>query len=253
MKTHFILALLVSLFTLTVSAQTYEDVVYLKNGSIIHGMIIEHVPNVSLTIKSSENLFVYKLDEIAKYTREEVKGGGKGYGFKPKGFVANYEVGFTDFPKGTDLPMFSVMLVNGYQFSPYAMLGLGIGADISKQNVYCVPVVADFRAYFSATRVAPFINLAFGYNAFLVHSPGGTMQIPHSIGYYPYVYYTTETTAASTTALHGMVFNPGMGARIAINKKIGITARVGYKMLDAVSDGNHALMHGVNFMAGVVF
>ncbi len=48
-------------------------VVYLKNGSIIHGIIIEQVPNVSIKIKSGPNVFFYKMEEIEKFTKEEVK------------------------------------------------------------------------------------------------------------------------------------------------------------------------------------
>jgi hypothetical protein len=53
-------------------AQTnYEDVVYLKNGSVIHGMIIEQVPNESIKIKTADrNIFIFKMEEIEKITKE---------------------------------------------------------------------------------------------------------------------------------------------------------------------------------------
>jgi hypothetical protein len=55
-------------------AQDYEDVVYLNNGSIIHGTIIEQVPNVSIKIKTKDgNIFVYRMEEIEKMTKEEFK------------------------------------------------------------------------------------------------------------------------------------------------------------------------------------
>jgi TM2 domain-containing membrane protein YozV len=51
--------------------QNLQDVVYLKNGSIIRGMIIEQTPNVSLKIKTRDNnVFVYSYDEILKMTKE---------------------------------------------------------------------------------------------------------------------------------------------------------------------------------------
>jgi len=57
---------------LIVSSQTnMEDVVYLKNGSVIRGMILEIIPNQSVKIKSDRNIFVYKMDEIEKITKEE--------------------------------------------------------------------------------------------------------------------------------------------------------------------------------------
>jgi hypothetical protein len=71
------LLLLIPIFLLTISlaySQQYEDVVYLKNGSIIHGIIIEQVPNESIKIKTKDaNIFVYKMDEIEKMTKEEIK------------------------------------------------------------------------------------------------------------------------------------------------------------------------------------
>lgn len=49
----------------------YVEVVYLKNGSIIRGMIIEQIPNVSLKIQTRDgNVFVYKMEEVEKITKE---------------------------------------------------------------------------------------------------------------------------------------------------------------------------------------
>jgi hypothetical protein len=54
------------------SQTNYEDVVYLKNGSIIHGVIIEQVPGISIKIKNHLNdVLFYKIDEIEKMTKEE--------------------------------------------------------------------------------------------------------------------------------------------------------------------------------------
>jgi hypothetical protein len=48
------------------------DIVYLKNGSIIKGVIIEQVPNVSLKIETRDgSIFVYKFEEIEKIAREQ--------------------------------------------------------------------------------------------------------------------------------------------------------------------------------------
>jgi hypothetical protein len=46
-----------------------EDVVYLKDGSIIHGTITEEVPGVSLKIQTQDgNVFVYKIKAVEKIT-----------------------------------------------------------------------------------------------------------------------------------------------------------------------------------------
>ena len=53
--------------------QTYEDVVILKNGSEIHGIIIEQKPNEYIKIQSGKNIFVYQMDEIELIKKELVE------------------------------------------------------------------------------------------------------------------------------------------------------------------------------------
>ncbi|MBK7140429.1 MAG: hypothetical protein IPH74_16085 [Bacteroidetes bacterium] len=67
-----ILLFLLFSIAIKVFAQTSQDeVVYLKNGSIIRGTIIEQIPNEKIKIQTSEgNVFVYKYDEIEKITKE---------------------------------------------------------------------------------------------------------------------------------------------------------------------------------------
>lgn len=63
-------------FVPSLSAQQLtQDVVYLKDGSVIWGQIIEQVPNVSIKIQTKDgNIFVYKMEEVAKITKEPLKG-----------------------------------------------------------------------------------------------------------------------------------------------------------------------------------
>src|SRR5689334_14006479 len=76
-----------------VKAQTlgdYEEVIYLKNGSIIRGIIIEQVMGKSFKIQTHENnVFVYQYDEVEKITKEFPTGSSHGShkdGRKEKGF-----------------------------------------------------------------------------------------------------------------------------------------------------------------------
>ena len=45
-------------------SQEYEDVVILKDGSEIHGIIIEQKPNDYIKIQSGKNTFVYSFYDI---------------------------------------------------------------------------------------------------------------------------------------------------------------------------------------------
>jgi hypothetical protein len=59
------------LFTYYAYAQELQDVVYLKNGSIIRGIIVEQIPNKTLKIKTADgSVFVYQMDDVTRITRE---------------------------------------------------------------------------------------------------------------------------------------------------------------------------------------
>ncbi len=204
------------------NAQTYkdfEDVVYLKNGSIIHGVIIEQVPNEKVKIQSGKNVFVYTFDEIEKIVKEEIvdenPSGLKDFGHKPKGFVFHYEIGLTDYVASTNFPMFAVLLTHGYQVNPHLFLGLAAGADISAVNVYNVPVYFDLRGYFLKSRFTPYAELGLGYNLIAASRSSGF--------------------SSGGSTLHGFLITPNFGGRFAINKKLGASIALGYRFVGAAS------------------
>jgi len=97
-----------------------EDVVYLKNGGVIRGVIVEQVPGETLKIKTRDgNVFVYAFDEVEKLTREEVNEFGMAVQYVPK------KSGGTAF-------ILSLLITGGGQFyngetgKGVAMLGMGI-------------------------------------------------------------------------------------------------------------------------------
>lgn len=75
MKKYFaILAIFILPFFAKAQLGKYEEVVYLKNGNIYHGVIIEQIPGVSLKIKTSDrSVFNIKIEEVEKITREELR------------------------------------------------------------------------------------------------------------------------------------------------------------------------------------
>jgi|GEM_PF-2527913 len=75
MKHSFYLLIVVILVIATpfisVAQSDLLDVVYLKNGSIIKGIITEQVPGTAVKIQTADgSLFVFEYDEITKMTRE---------------------------------------------------------------------------------------------------------------------------------------------------------------------------------------
>ncbi len=67
-RLNLFLMFLVMILGLAASVKA-EDVVFLKDGSEIHGSIIEEVPGVSIKIQTNDgNTFVYKMRLVAKIT-----------------------------------------------------------------------------------------------------------------------------------------------------------------------------------------
>ena len=65
------LLLLGTLVTVSAYSQNLEDVVYLKNGSIIRGTITEMFPKEPIKIQMRDgSIFVYELDDILKIVKE---------------------------------------------------------------------------------------------------------------------------------------------------------------------------------------
>lgn len=71
-KILYAIAFLFLVVSYSYSQGRTQDVVYLKNGSVIRGLIIEQVPNKSIKVQTrDESIFVYQMDEIEKLGKEE--------------------------------------------------------------------------------------------------------------------------------------------------------------------------------------
>lgn len=69
-----LLVALVSILAATVVGQvTQRDVVYLKNGSVIKGAVLEQIPDKTVKIQTSDgSIFVFQMSEVERITKEGV-------------------------------------------------------------------------------------------------------------------------------------------------------------------------------------
>lgn len=157
------------LFTSTAFSQSnYEDVVYLKNGTIMRGTIIEQIPNKSIKIETADrNVFVFTMIEIEKFTKELIqkKNGSSHYigtqvGYK--GIIeSGYQIGIGDY--GMD--RLKLNIINAYQFDEFVSLGFGTGMRYySDSEALVIPVFADIRTYLSNNKISPFLAVGVGYS-----------------------------------------------------------------------------------------
>lgn len=175
---HFFLVLMLTIFSLGLTAQeSYQDVVYLKNGSIIKGTIIEQVPNESIKIQTADgSIFVYKMSEILKMTKEMTNVSRQNsFSFKKKQLsfkdIAGYR-GFLDFGYsfGTSdykSDRLELSTSHGYQFNPYLFIGGGVGIHYhTDADLFFMPIFVHARANFLKNDITPFFDFKIGYSVF---------------------------------------------------------------------------------------
>lgn len=67
----FLFAMLVFIQYGLLAQNNRQDVVYLKNGGVTRGTIIELIPEKQIKIETVDgNVFVYQMSEIEKYAKE---------------------------------------------------------------------------------------------------------------------------------------------------------------------------------------
>ena len=246
----FITGLLFIISVFTLSAQNYQEVVYLKNGNVIRGTTVEQQPNVLLKIKTADgSIFVYPMNEVEKITKEErtsrrsekgnrVRSDVKGYrGLVEVGTIVNFRASGIPIAKGA----FSVTTSHGYQFNPHVFLGAGLGLDYhAAGGRLFVPLFADVRANFLNRDITPFFGVKIGY----------------AVG-----------SKASEGVNPGVYFNPTFGMRFILKPDFVMNVALGYNLQQQVVEeyylyprgrgGNYYtvkyLRHGLSLRLGFEF
>ena len=211
MKRIFTLLLLLLSCTLTFAQNNYQDVVYLKNGSVIRGVIIEQVPNESIKIETADkSIFVYPMDDIQKIAKEEKpvvkntyqppiqesEGLRKGY----RGIVeVGYQFGLGDY----GLDRLKVNMINGGQFSPYFYLGGGVGLRYYfDDDVALLPVFVHARANIMDKKISPYFAFSVGYSF----------------------------NASDDFRGAGLLISPSSGVTFRVSEKVNLNVGVSYEM-----------------------
>ncbi len=162
---------------LAAPAQTLQEVVYLKNGSIVRGTVIEQVPNESLKVQMADgSIFVYPMSEVAKIAKEapvqpaaaekaESDSYGWNTGTRYRGFVGE---GYVFGVGGWKEDRLTTYTSHGCQFNPYLYAGLGAAVTYwCDSEVAGVPVFAHVRSELHQTlrkNVSPYAEIKAGYS-----------------------------------------------------------------------------------------
>lgn len=169
-----------------------EEVVYLKNGSIIRGVIIEHVLNQSIKIQTKDrNVFVFKYEEIEKITKEPLNNSSLKYSQNKKEFrkgaffnitEINFALGIGNVEAGGNkiantANSFGFRTINGIQPKENLSLGIGIGID-KYENGTLMPITLDLRIFNTNKKVSPIFTTNLGYSIGLGDADGGIVLNP---------------------------------------------------------------------------
>ncbi|MCB0511723.1 MAG: hypothetical protein KDC72_04190, partial [Bacteroidetes bacterium] len=231
-----------------------EEVVYLKNGSIIRGTIIEQVPNQTLKIQTKDgSVFVFNLNEVQKITKEapyknpapnpvntntqvinqsnnenivnntventySTTDSKEKKEYLKKGFIGITEIGAIGRKQISPKSAFTLHQFIGKRTSQHFAIGVDFGVEVNK-SLLVVPVMLDTRIYFLNKRITPFLNLAPGY-AF------------SSIPYYDYnsYYGGYGYYKRGRRPYHSFITNFGIGVEYKVNEKIGVTFSTGGRL-----------------------
>lgn len=195
--------ILLAFFILTkmcYSQNAIEEVVYLKNGSIIKGIIIEQIPNQSIKIQTKDNnVFVFKFDEIEKITKEvnQTKKANTTFDkseIKNVGFTNitelnfNIGIGETTIDKNTianSNNSYGIRTINGYQVNNKLFMGFGLGIEKFSNNSY-LPFTIDARISFLKRSLRPVFIASAGY-AVGINNTRSTFVINPQIGLKKYI------------------------------------------------------------------
>ena len=154
-----------------ISAQNDVDVLYLENGNVIRGHLIDQPDSSVFRIETlCHNIFQFKIDEITS-VRQEVLQTRKNKYFAPK------ETGYSNI---TDFGLliatgyneknviFSIISTHNYTFSKGLAAGAGFGLELFEQLT--VPLYASFTWQINAQKLSPFTTIRAGYS-FAVGDP----------------------------------------------------------------------------------
>lgn len=270
-STYLFAVLILCVFSfLSASAQDdREDVVYLKNGNIYRGVIVEQVPGQTLKVETlGGNVFTVQISDITKITKEhkvlpdnavatppaapgggqpELNDRGPRY-FHHNNFYRYYRSDSMGAHKGrefhyrkkgyffeaqllAEMGQGGIRIINGYKFSQFGYLGIGIGADLvgfapigrynfgGRNYPYAgtyLPVFLHYSGDILRRRITPFYSVDMGY---AVRFNGG-----HG-GNYPYpAYYPNYREERQSGAMGGVGFGVKFFSKRRVNFNLSLNA-----------------------------
>ena len=178
MKKYLFFVTILIFTALPLSAQKLKDALYLKNGSIIYGKLLE-ISDDKYKIQSSDgSLFIYSSEEVERFVKENpVYSGRKTAG---AGFVLEAGLLVGSQSSEFDAP-FSFNLIVNYTSDTKNIMGIGSGVEFLGSTFS--PFFFEYKRLFNDKKTTPFVFFRGGA---LVHLGGDDEnEDPYNQYYYP--------------------------------------------------------------------
>jgi len=164
MKKHFSLLLVFNLLAICGFGQQLKDAVYLKNGELIYGSIVEIIPDSTIKIKTTDgSIFIYNMDEVEKILKED-KAKPKEKDSIPSDEIKKGYKGFFNVYKGFgSLSMTELSTFHGVQKTANLFFGGGIGLlSYGDSDIIFLPTF-NTRFNFMKSKFTPFVDLKIAH------------------------------------------------------------------------------------------
>jgi len=172
MKKHILIAIILIIFGFQLSAQKAKDVLYLKNGSIIYGKLIEIVDDQYKIQSSDGSIFIFKTSEVEKFSKESPFFDGR----KTAGFGFSLEAGLLVGSQHTDFSApFSFNFLASVTSNTKNITSIGSGVEFFGRPY--TPLFIEYKYIFYNKKTSPFFFARGG----AVIPFGGDEQTPSLI------------------------------------------------------------------------
>ncbi len=151
-------------------SETLKEVVYLKNGSVIKGLIVEWIPNETITIQTADNsIFVCKISDIEKVKREIIESSHNSdqhnLKIKTSPYESNIALGYGKSSGKYGLEVVCFNWVYGKNLNKHHFVGAGLGIRHFDQiKMTMIPLIVDWRYRINDNEISPYIRLSTGYS-----------------------------------------------------------------------------------------
>ncbi|GJM33241.1 MAG: hypothetical protein DHS20C18_22420 [Saprospiraceae bacterium] len=202
------------------------DYLYLENGSLLKGKVVEYIRGEKLVFELTNGEQVEfaakEIDRIVQGVatpvyKEDKKGrrqmGPKVYEFQERGWYnLTYFASYGGKTGENAFIGIGLLNITGFQFNRMVGLGLGIGADAYSleggETLY--PVFAEARGYLFKKNVSPYYAASVGYG-----------------------FAFKDRNQELFKARGGLMFHPAIGLRLGGSKSANMLVDVGYKFQNA--------------------